>query len=353
MKVSILGAGAIGSMLGGLIKVSRPEIDVRFVVRGEYGRALQQRGGVALDGPWGRHDVAVAVSDDPALITDADVILLTVKSHSTEEAIRMAEPYLGDATVVSIQNGINGERLSRYVDPQRLVMGMTAMNVAVIRPGHARLQLKGATVLGPNLEGSNRQAVATALAVLKQTGLRVAEHPNIVGVQHNKLAINAIGYASCISQSNFISECVCDRSWRRDVGLPVLEECLRVFERAGVQLAKIPGCPSAYQLRTLLHLMDSPMWGTIVNPAARWLYDRQPIVFSLYQDLLRGKETEVDFVNGEIVRMAAAHACDAPCNRCVVGLVHGLERREAGSFLTHEEVINSLRNATNATVEVL
>lgn len=353
MKVSILGAGAIGSMLGGLIKVGRPDVNVQFVARGDYGRALRQRGGVELEGPWGKHDVAVAVSDDPTSIADSDVILLTVKSHGTEEAISSAQPYLGDATVVSIQNGINGEVLLRYVAPQRLVMGMTAMNVAVVQPGHARLQLKGTTVLGPNAEGSNRQAVASALAILKETGLRFVEHPNVAGVQYNKLAINAIGYASCISQSNFISQCVCNRSWRRDVGLPLLEECLNVFDRAGVRLARIPGCPSVYQLRKLFQLMDSPICGMIVNPAARWLYDRQPIVFSLYQDLLRGKETEVDFVNGEIVQMAAAHACDAPLNRCVVDLVHELEQRQPGNFLAREQVIDHMKHVANATVEVL
>jgi 2-dehydropantoate 2-reductase len=353
MKVSILGAGAIGSMLGGLIKVSRPDVDVQFVARGDYGRALQQRGGVELEGPWGKHNVEVSVSDDPASIADSDLVLLTVKSHGTEEAISSAEPHLGDATVVSIQNGINGELLSSYIAPARLVMGMTAMNVAVVQPGHARLQLKGTTVLGPNTERSNRQAVASALAILKATGLRVAEHPNVEGVQYNKLAINAIGYASCLSESNFISECVCDPTWRRAVGLPLLEECLHVFDRAGVRLAKIPGCPSVYQLRTLFQLMNSPICGMIVNPAARWLYDRQPIVFSLYQDLLRGKETEVDFVNGEIVRIGAAHACDAPFNRCIVELVHNLERRETDSFLTPTEVIDHMKNAANTTVEVL
>ena len=232
-------------------------------------------------------------------------------------------------------------------------MGMTAMNVAVTEPGQARLQLKGATVVGANDERSNSQAVATALEILQRTGLHVTEHSNIEGVQFNKLAINAIGYASCLSQSNFISECVCDRAWRHAGGLPLLEECLHVFDRAGVRLAKIPGCPSVYQLRLLFRLMDSPLCGMIVNPAARWLYERQPIVFSLYQDLLRGKETEVDFVNGQIVRLAAAHGCDAPLNRRVVDMVHELEQREPGRFLTPRDVIDQMTDAATPMAEVL
>ena len=353
MKVSILGAGAIGSLLGGLIKAADPHAHVQLLVRGAFGRALADRGHLLLEGPWGSHVAPVSVSEDPVSIVDSDVLFVTVKSHSTEDAIRAAQPYVGEATVVSVQNGINDETLAHYVSPHQLVMGMTSVNVAVLSPGHVSLQLDGAVVLGPNATGTNRSAVAEAEAVLSPTPLRVVKHPNILGVQYNKLAINSVGYASCLSQSNFISECLCDAAWRRGVGLPLLEECIRIFSVSGVPLARIPGRPGIDQLRKLFQLMEVPLLGNVINRAARWSYDRQPIVFSLYQDLLRGKHTEVDFVNGQIVRMAAAQGEDAPYNRCVVELVHKLEGQTANRFLTRAEVIARLQDAAAPAIEVI
>ena len=74
-----------------------------------------------------------------------------MKSHASEQAARAAAPYWTDATVVSIQNGINERLLARHANLRQLVMGMTATNIAIVEPGRVSLQLGGATILGPPL----------------------------------------------------------------------------------------------------------------------------------------------------------------------------------------------------------
>ena len=115
MNVSILGAGAIGSMLGGLIRHRAPDVDVLLVVRGEHGRRIRDSGGVTLEGPWGMRFVSVGSTFDVGDIAGSDLVVVTVKSHNTDAAIEAAAPHLGDATVVSIQNGINYHRVARHV----------------------------------------------------------------------------------------------------------------------------------------------------------------------------------------------------------------------------------------------
>ncbi|MBW3539750.1 MAG: hypothetical protein KY476_05725 [Planctomycetes bacterium] len=127
MKISVLGAGAIGSMFGGLIKHHGPHADVLLIGRGEHGRAMSDRGRVRLVGPWSTRDVPVRVSFRVEDIAGSDFLLFCVKSHATVEAARAAAPYLGKAVVISMQNGINEPALVQHVraepdrDPEALL----------------------------------------------------------------------------------------------------------------------------------------------------------------------------------------------------------------------------------------
>lgn len=352
MKVSVLGAGAIGSMIGGMLAHDAPDVEVLLVSRGEHGRKIAQRGAIALDGPWGRRDVRVAVSDDPAAIRGSQLVLVTTKSQDTEAAIAAAAPHWGDATIVSIQNGINDARLLKFVEPRKLVMGMTATNMALVEPGRVSLQLGGATVLGPpagagtNADRTAADAAAALLSRIRWPGLKFQSHPNAVGVRYNKLAINALGYASCLSRSNFITEALAQREWRNRVGLPIVRECARVFDSAGINLERIPGVPNLPRMERLMRRMNAPMLGSMISFGMRRLYNRKPIIFSLQQDLERRKPTEVEFVNGEVVRLAATKGDSAPASALVVQLVRELEHRGDASYFSRDEVIERFATAS-------
>ena len=342
MKITVLGAGAVGSMFGGLLKHHAPEMDVLLTARGSHRDAIRRQGHVSLLGPWGRRQVPVNLADRPRDIENSDYVLMTVKSQSTEDAIREAAPHLGEATVISIQNGINQQVLRRFVRPQRLIMGMTATNMAIPEPGTVSLQRSGPTVIGGDEVASTRIAEATKL--LLGSGLPVAASTDILGVQYNKLVINTLGYASVLSASNFIAEGILNRSWRRAVGIPLLGESLSVLQRAGIRVARTPGVSDAYRLTRLLGALEVPLLDTTIRLAIGRRVRRRPIVFSLCQDLLRGKKTEIDFVNGEIVRLAKEHGGDCPYNARVVEMVHRLEQRGDGSFFSPEEVISRFEN---------
>jgi 2-dehydropantoate 2-reductase len=79
--------------------------------------------------------------------------------------------------------------------------------------------------------------------------------------------------------------------------------------------------------------------GSIATAVAKRKYNKKPLVYSLYQDLLRGNGTEVDFTNGSLVRMAKQAGMEAPYNSLLVELTHELEKRGPGSFFTRDEVI--------------
>lgn len=358
MKISFLGAGAIGSMFGALLRHHAPELDIQLIVRGEHGDAIAEHGEVEIVGPFGTRQVQIAWSFDPRDVAGSDIVFLTVKSQGTEQALKQAGDALGDATVVSIQNGINDSKCGNYVTADRLVMGMTTTNMVVVRPGVVSMQLDGPTLFGPSqaandesLEIDDRvQQVVRLLSRIDVPGLSFQSHPNILGVRYNKLTLNALGYASCLSASNFVTEALFHTDWRKDVGQPIVEECRKIFRSSGVEIAKIPGRSDLSRVENLMHALNLPILGKIVQLALRRKFTRSPIVFSLGQDLSRGKTTEVEYINGQIVQLAArsansAEATDTPVNSEVVRLTHELEAQPAGSFFTRREVIDRVRRA--------
>jgi 2-dehydropantoate 2-reductase len=342
-KISVLGSGAVGSMLGGLLKLGDPRLQVVLVARGEHGRVMQQNHGVRLKGPWGSWHAPVEVTNRVEGIAGSELVLLTVKSHDTESALQSALCSLGRAVVVSIQNGIHDSVLLRHLPPERVVIGLTVANMAVLQPGVCSLHREGVTLLGPHADRQNDQACARAVELLGHTGLTVKSYDDILAARYAKLAINAIGYASCLSASNFITGALGDPAWRTEVGLRIAEECLAVLRRAGIAPVRIPGTPALPRLVRWLRALNVPLVGAAVEAGARFLYNQRPITFSLYQDLMRGKRTEVDYINGQFVRLADLHGLSAPYNRQVVKMVHELEECGTGRFFSREEVVRSFR----------
>ena len=147
-KISVIGAGAIGTLLGGLIKHHRADVELVLITRGAHRDRMQETGRAELQGFWGSCSVAVTASSDYQDIADSDLVLFTVKSQDTADAAKQVAPLLGDAVVVSLQNGINQHLLSQSIRQDRLLVGMTATNMALIRPGVVSLQRNGVSVIG-------------------------------------------------------------------------------------------------------------------------------------------------------------------------------------------------------------
>jgi 2-dehydropantoate 2-reductase len=349
MKISFLGAGAIGSMFAALLKYHAPELDVLVVVRGTHGEAVAETGAVEILGPWGTRQVPVAWSFDPQDVAGSDIVLVTVKSQATAEALEQAGAALGDAVVVSIQNGINDAHYEEVVPPDRLVMGMTTTNMAIRKPGQVSMQLDGCTLFGPPVgaRGSGHvDRVVRLLERIGEPGLTFASHPNILGIRYNKLTINALGYASCLSASNFVTEALFHRAWREEVGRAIIHESKQILSATGVELAKIPGRSDLSRIENLMLALNLPILGKMVRQAIRGRFERSPIVFSLYQDLERGKPTEVDHINGQIVRLAESANLAAPVNAEIVRMTRELEQRPAGTFFDRQDVIDRISKLT-------
>jgi 2-dehydropantoate 2-reductase len=300
MQVAVMGAGAVGCYFGALL--ARAGHAVTLIGRPALVDAVQ-RDGLCLETAAGNHRVNVQAHTDAAAVQGAQLVLVCVKSGDTEAAGAAIAPHLApDAVVWSLQNGVdNAARLQavlhRDVTP---VLVYVAVEMAAI--GHVKHHGRGELVIAPS-------AANTALAAtFRQAGVPVEMSPNVVGAQWAKLILNCAWNAlSAITRLPYgpLMQQAGIEALLRDV----VDECLAVAQAEGVPL---PGDAAA-------------TWASIRAVAVTMPNQ----LSSTAQDLARGRTSEIDHLNGHVIRRGAVHGIATPANRALHTLVKAIESRDA------------------------
>lgn len=297
MKIAVMGAGAVGCYYGGML--ARAGHEVVLIGRPQHVQAVRQRG-LLLDTQEFREQVRLDASTEPSAVAGAELILCCVKSTDTAVAAAEMAPYLSPtAKVLSLQNGVDnaerlGELLGREVEPA-VVYVATAMG----GPGHVKHHGRGELVIGPF------ESAESLVALFGQAGVPVFISDNVAGALWAKLILNcAYNALSAITQMPygplFAGEGI------EDVMRDVVDECLAVAAAEGVE---VPG----------------EAWDSVLRIARTMPGQRS----STAQDLARGKRSEIDHLNGYVLRRGAALGVPTPVNRVLYSLVKLLETRAA------------------------
>lgn len=318
MKVGVLGAGSIGAYLGGRLAASG--VEVTLVGRAALAEAVARDGlrltdyrGYDRTVPADRLRVATAAS----ALAECDVVLVTVKGLDTAAAAADLVPVLrADALVVSLQNGVrNGELLRRVFGTAREVLdGMVPFNVLRRGPAHVHQGTSGRLAVG--VARGERQA--ELVRAFGRAGLPAQAHDDMRGVLWGKLLLNLNNPVNALSGLPLKQE-LGQRGYRLVVAACV-REGLRALGRAGIHPLVDAAVPAS-MIPTLLSLPDA-----VFRLAARPLVAIDPAArSSMWEDLSRGKKTEIDLLNGEIVRLGATVAVPTPINEKIVALIKQAE----------------------------
>lgn len=332
LRVGVLGAGAIGGYLG--VRLSAAGVAVTLVGR----RALVERRGrlhaVTLEGAEIRPSVGLEVTEDPAALARAEVVLVTVKSLATREAGEVVRAHApADATVVSFQNGLRNAAVLREILGARVVAGMVTFNVVREDDG-ARLRqaTRGPLVAGVDEtsarrgrpaaawgEGGRHRERMSALAErLAAAGLPLHLHPAIDDVLAGKLLLN-LNNGVCAATGLPIAASLRSRDARWCLSRCLLEG-LAVLRDEGYRPMSVIGLSPAIIARAL-RLPDA-----ILLRVAKKLVSADPSArSSTLQDLDAGKATEIDELNGAIVGLGRARGRATPANATIAAIVHDLE----------------------------
>lgn len=295
MKIAVMGAGAVGCFYGGLL--ARAGHAVTLIGRPQHVEALRTRG-LILELQDATHTVPVDASTDASAVAGAGLVLFCVKSTDTESAGAAIAPHLvPGAALMSLQNGVdNAARLARQLG-REVIPTVVYVATGMAGPGHVKHHGRNELVIGPS------PAAPALVDLFAQAGVPVQVSDNVAGALWAKLIVNcAYNALSAITQLPYGR--IVQGPGIDDVMRDIVGECLAVARAEGVT---VPGD---------------------VAEAVRRIGVSMPTqVSSTAQDVARGKRSEIEHLNGYVVRRGAAHGVATPVNRVLTSVVRLLEMR--------------------------
>jgi 2-dehydropantoate 2-reductase len=300
MKVVVIGAGAMGGSYGGLLTLHGHEVGL--IDTWEAHVHAINREGLHLTGARGDHTIPLRAATGPEGIGPADLAICFVDSNHTPEAARTAAAVLApDGYAITFQNGIgNVEALQAELGEDRVLGGSSMCSAATRGPGQVVLTHLAPTSIGETDGRASARAEALA-AALSEAGLATKLAPDIMATIWTKFALNCAINALCATTGLRLGELV--RLPELDaVQDRVIDEILAVVAAKGITLA------------------DPDLRATVKHHCRRKF--SKP---SMLQHVEAGKRTEIDAMNGALVREARQLNLATPCNEALVALLKGRE----------------------------
>jgi 2-dehydropantoate 2-reductase len=268
------------------------------------------------------------LSEYPSIFSEASVVLVTVKSADTAEIAEIiARHAAADAVIVSLQNGVgNVAVLKARLPGRRVLAGMVPFNVTSPGEGRFHRATSGDIVI--------EQDDAGTAALLSVPGLRVRASPDIVPVQWGKLLLNLNNALNALADQPLRQQ-LAQRPWRM-LFADQIAEGLAAIRAEGIKPVSSTPIPSGWMphmLRLPDALFEMLMGRTIkIDPQAR---------SSMWQDLQRGRRTEIDYLQGVITGIADRRGLQVPISRRIVALIKSAEAGGKGSPKLSPEQIRS------------
>ena len=304
MKIGILGAGALGCAMGGVLTEAGHE--VWLINRNNDQVEAMNRRGLMLRTDGVDRTVRVHAATTAQPVGTVELVIVLVKSFHTAEAMQAAASLLAPGTtVLSLQNGLGHEDvLAGIVGRERLLAGKTYVGGTQLAPGHVMAGTVGKLTLIGELDGGVSERVLRIAALFNAAGLDTIVSKNILGTIWDKLLINvATGALSGISrlpygllyQSPELQACA----------VAAVSEAMAVARASGIKLS-------------------------IAEPVDAWHMAGAGLPFgfkpSMLQSLEKGSVTEIDFINGAVVRQGEKVGVPTPVNQTLVACIKGIER---------------------------
>jgi 2-dehydropantoate 2-reductase len=301
IRVAVLGAGAVGCYFGGML--ARAGHEVTLIGRPLHVDAFRARG-LRFEGLKFDEVVPVEASTEASAVRGCRLVLFCVKSTDTDSAAAQIAPHLDPgALVVNLQNGVdNTERIQARV-AQAVIPAVVYVATEMAGPGHLRHHGRGDLVIGELGGKLPPGALAQVQGWFEAAGVPVAISDNVAGELWAKLVVNcAYNALSAITQLPYGK--MIEGPGIRDVMRDVVEETLALARASGVSMAR-DMLARTYRIAEAMPTQFS----------------------STAQDLARGKPTEIEHLNGFVVRRGAALGVPTPANRALYALVRLIESR--------------------------
>lgn len=301
MKIVIVGPGAIGCLFAAYLAKSKEEVWLldkdkeRAAKINEYGISVEDSGAC-----WHSKPKTTA---NPKDIGQADLILICVKSFHTKIAIEQISPLIGKETkILTLQNGIgNIEIISELAGDEKVMAGVTNEGATLIDIGKIRHAGRGETIIG-SVDGKTPVQMRSIREIFNQVGLECKMSRDIKSLLWSKLIIN-VGINALSAITRLPNGKLIEHEGTKRILRDAVTEAARIAKRKRIKL-----------------IFDDPL--AKVEAVCEGTQNNYS---SMLQDILRKKRTEIDFINGVIVRLACELGIDVPTNKFLLDIVKTIE----------------------------
>ena len=302
MKIVVVGPGALGCLIAGYLKIKTKEDVWIYDNSKERARRIKDNG-IRMEGLSGSHQAKVNISADTKEIGTCDFVLICVKSYSTEDTCKDIKDLVGENTfIVTLQNGIgNIQILNDYFGPEKVIAGITNHGSTLIGDGHIRHAGKGETIIGKS-DGKLSGSLRDLQNVLTKAGFETKISKDIDSVMWGKLIIN-VGINALTAITRLNNGRLTEYEEARALLRAAVQEAAKIVKRKRIKLA----------YDDPIQKVESVCKATAANCS------------SMLQDVLNKKRTEIDFINGAIVRQGKALGIATPVNEVLTNLIKTIE----------------------------
>lgn len=299
MRICVFGAGSLGSAVGGMLAEKH---EVSLIGRRQHVEAINKKG-LALQGDL-RRTVRVPAFTELSHVDPPELLLITTKAYDTRNAIAECRRWAtGRSAVLTLQNGIGNLELLTEWKGRKAFGATTTLGATLVSPGRVRVSGLGMTAVGSPADPESAKLIVSAFV---ESGIPAAYSADIAADIWSKAIVSAcINPVTAILrvpngallQSKAVSRLL------REISV----ECERIARAERIILSHIPVYPH-------------------VRSVARKTAGN---LSSMLQDVMKGKRTEVDEINGAIWSLSQKHGLDAPLNRAMTSMVTALEQRKS------------------------
>lgn len=306
MKIVMLGAGALGSTIGGTLAMAKNEVYFVDMWKEHVDKINAQ--GLHMTDESNDWYVKVDARTNGEGIDEADLVIVLVKSFATKSAVEQLKKtnVIGENTVVmSLQNGLgNEETIASVVGEENVISGKTYVGGRLIEAGYISAGVKGKWTYIGELNGAKTERIQKVCDAFNEAGLLCEVSDNIKGLIWDKLLINVAAGALCgITRLPYGP--LYEEEYIKEVAVDAIQEAINVAKAAGVKLKS-------------------------EDPEYPWYAASEglPATFktSILQSLELKRPTEIDFINGSVCEWGKKYNIPTPVNKTLVACVKGIEK---------------------------
>jgi 2-dehydropantoate 2-reductase len=318
MRIGVIGSGAIGCLVAAYLKLEGQ--DVSLAGRTNSVEAIK-KSGLQISGVRGSFRVEIRISEQ--LNYSPELVILATKTQDIESAIKNNLSLIRNALILTIQNGVQADSIVAKLLPKKNIISSIVMfGSTYLESAKLVHNFEGPWIIGWPFDERHPEVLSDLSRVLNKA-FPVVIADDITGMKFLKIFANANNCLPGVLGKS-MQEVFSDHDISH-ISIAIWKEALEVVNQAGIKLVSLPGFPTenVTKLTSLPIAQAAEIFSQTMSNLSK-----EPLYGSILQSIMRGRSSEIDYINGEFVRLAKKNKICAPLNSALVEMVHEVEENK-------------------------